>query len=231
MDALRISNLSFSYENVDVLSNISLHIHPGDFVGILGPNGSGKTTLMKLILGFLEQQKGKIELFGIDSKNFKSWDLVGYVPQRYAIEPNFPGTVEEILSLVDSKNQDAIRMLEITNLLKKRFFDLSGGQQQRVLIALSLLSNPKLLILDEPTVGVDIKAQQDFYALLRNLNQKSAVTILLVTHDVGLISNYVKKVIFINKNVCCEAKSKDIEKVIKQMYGKDFEIFHHEEEK
>ena len=152
---VNVSSLSFSYGSVKVLENISFSIEERDFLAIIGPNGSGKTTLIKILLGFLEPISGSVML-SIPRHS------IGYVPQRYAIDRNFPGTVEEIFS--DSKS-DAIELTRIKDLLKKKFVNLSGGHQQRVLIAMALQQNPKLLILDEPTAGVDVHAQQSFYGL------------------------------------------------------------------
>ena len=225
---IEISNLSYSYDGNEVLSNISLSIKEKDFTAVIGRNGSGKTTLMKLILGLLDMQKGTINIFGKSIKNFNEWDNVGYVPQKYNIDKNFPANVDEILSLKNNFQKEKItKMLKIFNLLDKKFSDLSGGQQQRVMIALSLMSNPKLIILDEPTVGVDIKAQQEFYALLKKLNKDIGVTIVLVTHDVSLVSKFVKNVICLNGNICCCGKAHDTEKLLKQVYGKEFRIHHH----
>ena len=225
---VEVSNLSFAYDGNDALSNISFGIKEKDFVAVIGRNGSGKTTLMKLILGLLQIQKGSIKLFGKDIKGFSEWDLIGYVPQKYSIDKNFPASVDEILSLKEhSRKAKIIKMLDISGIASKKFSELSGGEQQRVMIALSLMSNPKLLVLDEPAVGVDIKAQQDFYDLLKRLNQDIGVTIILVTHDVGLISKYVKSVICLNGNVCCCGKAHDTEKLLKKVYGKNFRIHHH----
>lgn len=225
---VEISNVSFSYGANEVLGNISLKIKEKDFVAVIGRNGSGKTTLMKLILGLLPMQKGSIKIFGKDIRDFNEWTLLGYVPQKYNIDGNFPASVGELLSLKNISQKEKITgMLAISDIIKKKFSELSGGQQQRVMIALSLMSNPRLLILDEPAVGVDIKAQQDFYDLLKRLNLKTGVTIVLVTHDVGLVSTYVNNVICLNGNVCCCGKAHETEKLLKQVYGKDFEIHHH----
>ena len=224
---VEVLGISYSYNGNDALSNISFSIKEKDFVAVIGRNGSGKTTLMRLILGLLELQTGEIRLFGKNIRNFKEWACVGYVPQTYNIDNNLPVSVRELLSLNGSQKNEIMDMLKISDIIGKKFSDLSGGQQQRVMIALSLSSNPKLLILDEPTVGVDIKAQQDFYDLLKKLNKEMGVTIILVTHDVGLVSSYVNNVICLNGNVCCCGKAHDTERLLKQVYGQDFTIHHH----
>lgn len=217
---ITVSSLSFSYGENTVLKNISFEIKEKDFVAIIGPNGSGKTTLIKIMLNLLEAGEGNVKLSVPKER-------IGYVPQRYTIDKNFPGTVEEILSVNNNdNNNNNIKQAGIVDLLKKKFVSLSGGQQQRVLIALALEKNPKLLILDEPTAGVDIKAQQSFYDLLKELNKKG-ITIILVTHEVGVVSSLVKKVLCINHKICCMGKPKEIPKLLKQMYGEHFIHHHH----
>lgn len=217
MDKLiSVSSLSFSYGENKVLENISLDIQSDDFIALIGPNGSGKTTLVKLLLGLLTSSKGEIKLSIPKNR-------IGYVPQAYTIDKNFPGTVNEILS---SKDKEIIRQTGIKELLPKKFISLSGGQQQRVLIALALQRNPKMLILDEPTTGVDIRAQEEFFDLLKNLNKKG-ITIILVTHEVGVLPSLVKKVLCINQKVCCMGKPKEMPKLLKEMYGEHFIHQHH----
>lgn len=211
-----VSSLSFSYGENKVLDNISFEVKEDDFIAFIGPNGSGKTTLVKLLLGLLDSSQGEITLSIPQSK-------IGYVPQRYTIDKNFPGTVQEILS---SKDGEVVKQTGIKELLPKKFISLSGGQQQRVLIALALQKNPRLLILDEPTAGVDIQAQQEFYDLLKQLNKKG-ITIILVTHEVGVLSSLVKKVLCINHKICCMGKPREMPKLLKQMYGEHFIHHHH----
>lgn len=225
---IKVSKLFFSYESgAAALENTSLSIDEGDFVALIGTNGSGKTTLVKLLLGILKPTKGKIELFGEDISVFNNWEKIGYVPQKYSIDRNFPASVNEILGLKGVRNELIIKKLGITNVLNKKFSQLSGGQQQRVLIALCLMKNPKLLILDEPTVGVDINAQKEFYKVLKKLNQEEKITIILVTHDIGMISHQVKKVICLNGKICKQGKPADAEKLINEVYGEHFHVHKH----
>jgi zinc transport system ATP-binding protein len=121
-----------------------------------------------------------------------------------------------------------MKLLEVEKLANRKFSELSAGQQQRVLIALSMISMPRMLILDEPTVGVDIKAQQDFYRTLKKLNGELGVTILMITHEVGVIPKFVKNVMCINRKVCCFGKAAETEKLLKKVYGEDIRIFEHE---
>ncbi len=242
MDVICFSNISFSYghssvnnasQNNTVLENISFTIVENDFVAIIGRNGSGKSTLIKLMLGLLTQTKGEIHLLGKNPADFHQWNLLGYVPQRYEIDKFFPATIAEIFALKHCTGKDCmgkeniISLLSLDDKLKQKFAELSGGEQQKVLIGLSLLSNPKILILDEPTVGVDMKSQQQFYELLKKLNEENNITIILVTHDVGLIPKYVKSVICMTGKMCSTGKPNETAKLLKNIYGNEFEIHTH----
>jgi len=228
MKALDMDHVSFSYEGNDVFRDVAIHIEEGDFVAVIGPNGSGKTTLIKIALGLLRPQEGRINLFRTPIEAFKAWDLIGYIPQKGDFERNFPGSVNEVLALKGGvADPKTLKMLEIEELGKRRFSELSGGQQQKVLIALALSSRPKLLILDEPTVGVDVKALQNFYFILKKLNKERGVTVLLVTHEVGMIQSYVKSVLCVSRDFSCKGKPENLEDILKEAYGKSFDIHHH----
>lgn len=203
-----MSSVSFSYGENNVLDDISLEITNKDFIAIIGPNGSGKTTLVKIMLGLLSPDRGTVT-------RLLPTERIGYVPQRYALDQNFPGTVEELLA---PNNAAIIKQVGIKSLLKKKFISLSVGQQQRLLIALALQKKPDLLILDEPTAGVDVKARKSFYALLKKLN-KSGIAILLISHEVGIVSSVVKKVLCVNHTICCIGHPKEMPKLVKEMYG------------
>jgi len=213
---IEVTSLSFSYGETHVLEDISLMVKENDFIAIIGPNGSGKTTLVKVMLGILAPTGGTVT-------RLLRKHQIGYVPQRYTIDKNFPGTVKEILATQDKAGSV---QAGIDNLLNKKFISLSGGQQQRVLIALALQQKPKLLILDEPTAGVDIRAQQTFYGLLRDLN-RTGIAVILVTHEVGIISSLVKTVICINHKVCCMGKPEEMPRLLKKMYGEHVVHHHH----
>ncbi len=213
---LDIKGVSFSYSNAKVLSNISMSVGKGDFVGLIGPNGSGKTTLLKLILGILPIQSGTIKINGISLAKFDDWSKIGYVPQKATnIEVQFPATVNEVVAMgllsgkrfpkifnsEDSKRvTEALKTVHMERYADKRIGELSGGQQQRVLIARAMISNPEILFLDEPTTGVDQESQHNFYDLLGELNSKGT-TIVLVSHDIGRITRHVTKVASLNQKL------------------------------
>lgn len=208
-EVISLDNVSYRYNSDLVLENISFKADQGDLLGIIGPNGAGKTTLFSLILGLLEGYQGKITLFNEDIRNNrKALKRIGYIPQKKNINQGFPATVEEIVSLGvlgRKTNMDVIiSALKIVGLLEqkdKRIGELSGGQQQRVLIAKALVNEPELLILDEPTTGIDLETQDRFYTLLRKLNSERNITIILASHDLDAINRLANKVACVNRKM------------------------------
>ncbi len=206
---------ALSYKNI--LQNISFSVKRGDYVAIIGPNGGGKTTLIKLLLGLIKPSGGEIKLFGKNQKSFREYQKIGYVPQEVAkIDTNFPITVLEVVSLgianksslfsrITAADNEQIRLMMekmgVLELSNRRISELSGGQRQRVMIARALVGRPEILILDEPNTGVDTHSQRKFYELLRELNKNDNITILFVTHDLGVIADDVKHVLCINQTL------------------------------
>src|SRR5712691_3858293 len=181
---VELEDVEFRYHDVRVLEAINLTVEPGDFLGIIGPNGSGKTTLLRIMLGLLEPERGTIRLFGHPPASFRQWGRLGYVPQKATLDPALPATVQEVVAtgLVPAlglwgrvraaerrRIQEVLAHVGMDAHAGARIGALSTGQQQRVLIARALVSNPEMLILDEPTGGVDPEAQTSFYALLHHL--------------------------------------------------------------
>ena len=222
---ISINGLTYSYEKENVLEDINLTIQKGSFIGIVGPNGSGKSTMLKLVLGLLKMQKGEIKLFGQDITRFKDRQMIGFVSQKAnSFNTGFPATVYEVvksgltkkIGLFHRMNQeqqkkvyDAIESVGLTPFIKRNIGGLSGGQQQRVFIARALVSDPKLLILDEPTVGVDAANVQSFYQILEHLNKNLGITLVLVTHDIGTITDKVTDVIHLNKKIWFQGNAKE----------------------
>ncbi|TLD97790.1 ABC transporter ATP-binding protein [Helicobacter jaachi] len=203
---LEVKHLSFAYERTNVLENVSFRLKEGDFWAIIGPNGGGKTTFIKLILGLLKAQSGSIH-FAPDM-NVRH---IGYVPQITNYNMDFPICVRDVVALgmlkprfcgfspkKYSKNIEQIfHKLNITHLATKPLSALSGGERQKVFIARALVDKPRLLILDEPTANVDVKAQEDIYRLLSRLNE--SMSIMVISHDITLTLGYAKEVFYINK--------------------------------
>jgi zinc transport system ATP-binding protein len=225
---VELKGVSFNYDAVSVLDDVSLAVEPVDFLGIIGPNGAGKTTLIKIILGLLRPAGGEVGLFGEPIESFTCWHRIGYVPQKIALDPQLPVTVQEVVttglayrsgflcgghrrgarqSWIAGRRADQERAVETLALVgmaghrTARIGALSVGQQQRVLIARALVTEPEVLILDEPTGGVDPEAQAEFYALLHTLNRHRGVTLILVSHDLAVISKEVTKLACLNRRL------------------------------
>ncbi|ATP39524.1 zinc ABC transporter ATP-binding protein [Solibacillus sp. R5-41] len=214
---IEMKNVSFQYEYTQVLKNISLRVEEGDFLALLGQNGSGKSTLLKLILGLLKPMTGEIELFGENANSFKHREWIGYVSQKSnAFNSGFPATVQEVVKSGLAKKTGLFKRLpknadELINraladvgmesFAKRNIGQLSGGQQQRVFIARALVAQPKLLILDEPTVGIDHENVQAFYDMLAHLNVQHQMTMILVTHDVDTVSDRISHVACLNQTI------------------------------
>jgi len=213
---ISIENVSFAYNNEKVLQDIILSIDEGDFVGIIGCNGSGKSTLMKLLIGQLSPSKGKIKFFNEDLDKSNNLNKIGYVPQiSLSSGANFPATVEEIVMANlyskigfmkfpkkehKQKVKEALKIVNMEDYSKRLIGNLSGGQQQRVMIAKALVSDPKIIILDEPTTGIDAASEEQLYTLLERLNKESKITIIIVSHDFAKISKYTNKIFVVENN-------------------------------
>jgi len=208
MALVSVQSVSYNYNSESVLENVSFDVEEGDFLGIIGPNGAGKTTLFHCMLGLLNSYSGKITILNQDIKKYKKiYRKIGYIPQKKSIDQKFPLTVKELVSLSLPKNTSKNIVLEILKqvglykLKNKTIGQLSGGQQQRVLIAKALVNNPIILMLDEPTNELDHKSQNDFYFLLKELNEKNKITIIWTSHDMDAVNKYANKVSCINKRM------------------------------
>jgi len=215
MPVIRVENLSFRYNGMEALSGITFAVEQGDYLGIVGPNGSGKSTLIKNILGILRPERGVIELFGTKLSSFRRWNKIGYLPQRLsALNTHFPATVAEIVQMgLTDKNkkalQKALDMMAIGHLSARLIGELSYGEQQRAMLARALLRRPELLIFDEPTTALDPETREIFYALTQQLNRMEGTTVLLITHDIGVIGQYAQNLLYMDKKVVFSGTFKD----------------------
>jgi zinc transport system ATP-binding protein len=216
-ELIRVEEVSFQYDSISVLEEVSFSIAQGDFVAILGPNGSGKTTLVKLILGLFRPTRGRVLLMGKSIEEFKAWSKIGYVPQKAThIDPFFPASAREVVAMAfpsgrpmagrGKKEEDEAVALALERVGMAAFRNrpigcLSGGQQQRVIIARAIVNAPELLFLDEPTAGIDAATQGLFYEMLHRLNQDQRITIILVTHDIGIVNKHITKVACLNQRL------------------------------
>lgn len=235
---ITIDKVSFTYKVEPVLEDVTLTINRGEFIGLVGPNGGGKSTLLKLILGLLQADTGQIRV--LDRTPRKGRKMIGYVPQYATFKREFPITVEDtvLLGLLGKTHtifgytaeehelaMQAMREAQIEDLKHRQLNTLSGGQFQRVLIARALISNPEILILDEPTANIDLRVEENIFDLLKTLNQRS--TIIVVSHDVGFISEYVNRVACLNKTLICHETSAITGDMIEAMYGAPVHMIQH----
>jgi len=235
---IALDDVTFAYDGAQVLEGVTLRIHEREFISVVGPNGGGKTTLLKLMLGLLRPAKGEVRIFGAPPRQVRG--RIGYTPQHALYDPQFPVTVMDVVLMGRLEHhwggrysahdkQAAARALEEVELESmggRPFSALSGGQRQRVLIARALVSNPDLLLLDEPTAHVDALVENRIMAILRGLNAR--MTILMVSHDLGFVSSMVSTVICVNRAVVVHPTSELTGEIIKDLYGGDYRMIRHD---
>jgi len=239
-----IKNLNFIIKGQTILSNISLEIFTSEYIAIIGPNGGGKTTLVRMLLELEKPSGGEVKIYGKKLSNFKEWHKIGYVPQRAShVDSSFPATVLDIVkmgrisqggffnSFKDEDKRavhDAMLKMDILDLQNKMIGTLSGGQRQRVMIARALASKPQILILDEPNTGVDVASQKNFYALLKKLNKEEKITIVFITHDIGVIADDITRLFTINQKaiICNNPKQTLSCQEMSELYGIDAHLLH-----
>jgi len=217
-----LSGIDFGYTSTPVVEDISLRIDPGEYAAVVGPNGSGKSTLMKLMLGLLRPDDGTATLFGEPSHQFDDGSRLGYVAQHASASKEMPITVREVVKMgrfphvgfgrLSSEDWDivdrALDTVGMTAFADRRVTQLSGGQRQRAFIARALASEADLLVLDEPTVGVDIESVEAFYDLLDALNQ-DGITVLLIEHDLGAVTEHADRVICLNREIYFDGSAEE----------------------
>jgi zinc transport system ATP-binding protein len=228
------------------LDGITLDVNDKDLIALIGPNGAGKSTLLKVILGLIKPTSGSIRLFGREELE-KSLKYVGYVPQSaQASEPNLPFNVFETVMLGRTpqaglfrrvgnardrnKVEEVLKLFGILDLKDRRIGQLSGGQAQRVFLAKAMVSDPKLLLLDEPTSGVDITSKSEFYRLLEHLNKEKGITIILSSHDISAITKIASRVLCINRTqfFCGENADFSAHAELPKMYDHPVEVLDHD---
>lgn len=231
---IHASRLTYRYESEPVFNDVDFSIQKGDFVAIIGANGSGKSTLMRLLLGELDLQHGEIELFGEKASSFQDWPKIGYVPQNSSAKyVNFPATSLEVVKanlysktglfrLPNKKDRntalDALDEVQMAPYAKRMLSELSGGQLQRVMLARVLVSEPDLLVLDEPTNGVDASTVDLLYKRLKELNESYNMTIVMVTHDLVRAADYVSRVLCLEEGSMVELSQEEIQNEIKHRH-------------
>ncbi len=216
-EIVSVRNVTFGFGATPVLLDVNLSLHKGDFLALIGPNGSGKTTLIRVILGLLKPARGEVFLMGRPAGAFEDWQKIGYIPQKATqVDPMFPASAREVVGMALFSNRrrlglsrrqgdeavaKALRQVGMEDSAKTRIGRLSGGQQQRVFIARALVTRPEILFLDEPTTGVDAETQDRFYGLLAGLNREEGMTIVVVTHDIGIVNKHINQVACLNQSL------------------------------
>jgi len=228
---IELMDVSFAYDiGPPALEHVSLAVEEGEFLGLVGPNGGGKSTLLKLVLGLLKSGSGEVRVAGRSPQAARS--MIGYVPQYARFARDFPISVEETVLLGRlgttrllggygvADREMARRMMaetEVLDLLQRPLGTLSGGQLQRVLVARALACDPHILILDEPTANIDLRAETEIFDLFKALNQR--MTIVVVSHDIAFISRYVTRVACLNRTLLCHQPVPVGSEVIQRLYG------------
>ncbi len=241
--AIEIKNVTVKREGKIILENVNLKVFKNQIYAICGPNGGGKTTLLRTIIGITDYV-GEVKIFGDHPKVAIKKGIFSYLPQRSPMDYTFPATVNEVVMMGRIKKMGLIKIpgksdrkevleaLKLVNMVKfkdKPFSALSGGQQQRVLIARALASKASILLLDEPITGLDIQAQLAFYNLLKELKKKTDITIVIVTHDIGVVPTFVDAVACLNRELFYHG-APDAElnlELLKKVYGTEIGVLVH----
>jgi len=240
---IRFSHATFGFPGVIALKDITLEIAEGEFVGIIGPNGSGKTTLCKAVLGLMRPLEGSLQIFDCSCEELRCHHRarIGYLPQKGRLDQNFPITVLEAVMMGrygalglfrrPAKQDREIALQALANVGMQDHRDtalghLSSGQQQRVLIARALAQQPQVLLLDEPTTGIDITTQHSVLDLVRRLHRDLGLTVLLVTHDINMIRPQVDRMVLLKTRLFAAGAPEAVLKldILQQVYGKDLVI-------
>ncbi len=218
---IKINGLTVSFGGNTILDRVSLHVHCGDVLAVVGPNGAGKTTLFRAILGEVPYQGSTSSLIGgVERRRPR----IGYVPQKLQFDLDSPISVADLVVAAISKRpvwwgishkalenvKKVLNVFAADNLITRRVGELSGGELQRVLLAIAMTAEPELLLLDEPSSGVDIKGLELFYQLVRDLRRQHDISVILVTHDLSGISPYVDRIVFLNRSIIAEGSPKEV---------------------
>ncbi|NOX79658.1 MAG: ATP-binding cassette domain-containing protein [Deltaproteobacteria bacterium] len=235
---ISLEHVTFSYHSEPVLEDVNLTIHNREMIGIIGPNGGGKTTLLRLILGLLEPDRGRVRVFGKPPRQVSN--RLGYVPQHMQFDPQFPISVLDVVlmglagragfgpfprKLIRSA-ESVLAGVDLADFRNKSFAELSGGQRQRVLIARALATSPDMLLFDEPTANVDSSAGEKLYEILDQLNKK--MTILVASHDIGFVNRHITSVVCVNHQVNVHPTSALDGRNITDLYGNNMALIRHD---
>jgi len=236
---IEVKDVGFAYAEQPVLKGVSFDINAGEFVGLIGPNGGGKTTLIRLMLGELTPDSGEVNVFGTPAHalGWRERSRIGYVPQKAQVDLKFPASALEVVLMgaysraglfrsarrFKAQALDALEQVGTKDLADEPIGELSGGQQQRVLVARALVSEPDILIMDEPTTGFDSRTLIKFFELLKRLQEERGLSIVVASHEVGLLRRYSDTLACLNRMVHWHGKTDRIsDELVREAYTCEF---------
>lgn len=239
--AIAVKNLTVTLGHHRILDNLSFTIPAGQTTAIIGPNGAGKSVLIKAILGLIPKDSGTITIFGQPHEHYRQVaTMISYIPQHFTVDHAFPLTIRDLFSLKSSRPlglnpqqshrmQELLQRVGLADLAKAPLPTLSGGQLQRALLAYGLMDNPRLLLLDEPSAGIDIKGQETIYALLQRIQQESNLTMVLISHELDVVMQFADQVLCLNRQLLCAGPPRSVltTELLKEMYGAPVGHFTH----
>jgi zinc transport system ATP-binding protein len=245
MHAIELHNVSVRYEREIVLEDISLTVEEREIVSIVGPNGSGKSTLLRTIMGLKAPSAGSVLVYGLSPAEARSKGIFGYLSQQSSYDGRFPVRVYDVVAMsryarcgiVEKLSRDdrkkietALERVGMREYATNHFGSLSGGQKQRVLIARALALEPKILLLDEPATGLDAVAQDSFYDLLKELRDVAGLTIVIVSHDIGAVSEIVDRLACINRKIHFHGRPSECapDEMIAKVFGRNIHVVRHD---
>lgn len=239
--AIDVKNLTVTIGSHKILDELSFSIPLGQTTAIIGPNGAGKSVLVKALLRLIPKDSGQVTIFGQPHEQYrKIAPMISYIPQHFHVDPGFPLTVRDLFSLKSprplglnkaqfQRMHELLKMVGLKGLEKAQLYTLSGGQLQRVLLAYGLMDSPRLLLLDEPSAGIDIKGQETIYALLQRIQQESNLTMVLVSHELDVVMQFAQQVLCLNRQLLCAGPPQSVltNELLKEMYGTTVGHFAH----
>jgi len=240
--ALEVKNLSVVLSGHKIIDSISFKVPAGSTTAIIGPNGAGKSVLLKSILRLVPKQSGEVKIFGIDHRQYSQVARqISYIPQKFHFDHAFPLTIGGLFALKShrlfglsaaerQRRDELLQIVGMSGFLNKKISHLSGGQMQRVLIAYSLMDHPKILMLDEPSAGIDVQGQDTIYVLLKRIQERERLTMVLVSHELDVVMQYASQVLCLNKQLLCAGVPNKVltNEILESMYGTPVGHYHHE---
>ena len=243
-ELLRLDGIGVRLSGRDILRDVGFAIRPGEFTGLIGPNGAGKTTILRVILGLQQPATGTVSIAGEPrGKGRKAGSLIGYVPQKLLIEPDMPLRVRDVVALGIDGNRlgipfpsrarrdlvaGTLRAVGADGYADARVGELSGGEQQRVLIAHALISNPRLLLLDEPLANLDIRSAQGIVALLARLAREQRIAVLISAHDMNPLASVMDRIVYVAAGRAAVGRTGEVlrTEVLSRLYGQHVDVLH-----